>query len=238
MTDEDRKPDEEDVASVAASDRLSGTDDPPTEVSGVAEPARSGEAASGATGEEGTAVAPAGEADAQAERADHEARDAETRRQVAQAETRRIGEAEGEAEKARQEAEERERELERKETEAREREERARAEADRAREQAEGAARQAREAQERAPAGGATVSAATITSPGIGIGTDPEASALATKGATAAGTSSSFQAAATPAPGSDDRFADLPFGDRPEIQAGIAFAATFLFAKTLKSLGH
>lgn len=233
MTDEDRKPDEEDVASVAASDTLSGTDDPPTEVSGVAEPARSGEAASGATGEEGTAVAPAGEADAQAERADHEARDAETRRQVAQAETRRIGEAEGEAEKARREAEERERELERKETEARDREERARAEADRAREQAEGAARQAREAQERAPAGGATV-----TSPGIGIGTDPEASALATKGATAAGTSSSFEAAATPAPGSDDRFADLPFGDRPEIQAGIAFAATFLFAKILKSLGR
>jgi murein DD-endopeptidase MepM/ murein hydrolase activator NlpD len=37
---------------------------------------------------------------------------------------------------------------------------------------------------------------------------------------------------------SDDPFADLPFGDRPEIQAGIAFGATFLFAKILKALGN
>lgn len=234
MTEEDRKPDEDEVGAVAASERISGSDDPPTEVAGVAEPsvpAQAGEAAAGATGEDLTDVASAREAEAQAGRAEAEADLAENREQVAHAESRRLEEAEGEAEKAREEAVKTEQAAERKQAEAREREERVRVEARRAREQAEAAARQAREARDKAPIGPATISAATVTSPGIGIGMDPEAAAAASYHATAA-------EAVSPTDAADDPFAGLPFGDRPEIQVGIAFASTFLLAKVLKILGR
>jgi hypothetical protein len=60
---------------------------------------------------------------------------------------------------------------------------------------------------------------------GRGVSTSGGGQPVATSGATA-----------TAAAG--DPFADLPFGDRPEIQAGIAFGATFIFAKILKAIGN
>lgn len=158
--------------------------------------------------EEATGIASAREAGDQAERADLQARDAETRQEVARTDARRLEEAEGEAAEAREQAEKEEQELERKQAEAREREERVRAEAQRAREQAEAAARQAREAREGVPASSIASAPSSSSSP-------------------------------PPASGSlGDRLAELPFGDRPEIQAGIAFATAFLLAKVLKSLGR
>ena len=129
-------------------------------------------------------------------------------REVAETEARRVEEEEAKAEQERKAAEQRESELE----------------------------QQKAEADKRVSAGGPGLSAATITSPGVGLGSEPEAAAAAAKGASATpgGSSSSSPPAAGAA---NDPFADLPFGDRPEIQAGIAFAATFLIAKVLKSLG-
>ncbi len=50
------------------------------------------------------------------------------------------------------------------------------------------------------------------------------------------GAGTPVKASAPAAPAADDPFADLPFGDRPEIQAGIAFGATFVLAKILKAI--
>lgn len=87
------------------------------------------------------------------------------------------------------------------------------------------------------------LSSATVTSPGIGLGSEPAAAAAAAQPATPTPTPtpSPSPSSGSTSPGSatasDDPFENLPFGDRPELQAGAAFAATFLFAKVLKLLG-
>ena len=146
--------------------------------------------------------------------------------QVAHAETRRLEEAEEKAEKERKEAEKREQELERKQAEASEREQKI--------------------ASESGTPGGRSaeatgLSAANITSPGVGLGSEPEAAAAAAKGtrATPVGqpSSASSSSAAAPSGSLAEKLEELPYGDRPEIQAGIAFASTFVLAKLLKILG-
>jgi len=232
VTDEERIEDDSPTGAIAAG--ASAGSDPlpleaPTEISEPGEPAQTGELAGGATGEDAEAAAAAREASAQAKRTAAEAEAAEAREQLAHADTRRAEEAEVEAEEERKTAEQHEQELERKQAAARQREEQAADEARRAREQAESAAEQARDAGERAPQGAAPLSAGSLTSPGVGL--DPGAAAVAS--ARDAATYSSVGGSAATA---NDPFADLPFGDRPEIQAGIAFGATFVLAKVLKSI--
>ena len=67
------------------------------------------------------------------------------------------------------------------------------------------------------------------------------AAAAAAKGtrATPVGQPSSASSSSAPAPSGSfaEKLEELPYGDRPEIQAGIAFASTFVLAKLLKILG-
>lgn len=110
------------------------------------------------------------------------------------------------------------------------------------------------------PAEGTPMSPVSVTSPGIGLGTEPEAAAAAARDARASApaapepapasassasttstssssNSSSTSSSSSASGGSADPFADLPYGDRPELQAGIAFAGGFLIAKVLGLLG-
>lgn len=146
----------------------------------------------------------------------------DARKEVAETDLRRAEETEAKAEQARKEAEAAEKKAEQDEAEARSR------------------------AEETTQGGdaGPGLSAASVTSPGIGLGTEPRAAASAAQGATASASAQGFSAPRAPSGGatataasSDDPFEQLPYGDRPELQAGIAFASTFLFAKILKSLG-
>jgi len=142
--------------------------------------------------------------------------------QVAHAETRRLEEAEAKAEEERKAAEKREQELERKQAEAREREQKI---------QSQSGTPGGRSAQ------ATGLSAANVTSPGVGLGSEPEAAAAAAKGTRAQPASSSSSSSTAPAGSFAAKLEELPYGDRPEIQAGIAFASTFLLAQLLKTLG-
>ncbi|MDP9385856.1 MAG: hypothetical protein M3P50_11610, partial [Actinomycetota bacterium] len=65
-------------------------------------------------------------------------------------------------------------------------------------------------------------------------GSSPTAGASTGVSAPSASTSASGSGASS----SGDPFENLPYGDRPELQAGIAFAATFLIAKVLKIIAN
>ena len=181
-------------------------------------PAEQAEAAAGATAEEATAAAGAREARAQAERADAEARGAELRQELRETDARRAEEETAKAHEAVEAAEKAEQKLSRKERKAHEQAERAAAETERAREQAAAADRLRDQVAARPPA--ANLSGANVTSPGLGSNTDPAVAAAAA-------------GAYVPPVGAASEPSPL---ERPEVQAGIAFAGAFLIARILKRL--
>jgi hypothetical protein len=86
--------------------------------------------------------------------------------------------------------------------------------------QAQEADRLARESAARAPQEPATLSAATVTAPGVGTATEPRTVAAVSVGATAA-----------PEPG-----AEWPMEERPEVWVGAAFAGAFVVARILRRI--
>ena len=160
------------------------------------------------------------EAAAQADRADAEARAAEIREEVRITDERRAEEELAKAQEAEEAAEREIAKREQKRREAEERRQAAAADAERAREHAGEAEEQARAAQ---PSG--TVSGASVTSPGVGIETDPKAAATASAGARA-----------TPQSRTTGKPEQVEGPDKPEIQVAAAFGGAFLVARILKAI--
>ena len=157
------------------------------------------------------------EADAQARRTESHARGVELREEIAITDERRAEEEEGKAQEAVAAAEKEESKKERKRREAEERKQAAAAESERAREQAANAATQAQESR------GSTVSGAAVSSPGVGIGSDPKAAAAA-----AAGSRAQLEPPQTSA--------DVEGPPNPERHLAAAFVGAFLFARVLKRI--
>jgi hypothetical protein len=155
---------------------------------------------------------------AQAERTAAEARATEVREELAITDERRAEEEVAKAEAEREAAEKEQEKREQKRREADERRKAAAEEAERARSHA-------------SQAGTATdeptrvVSAASVTSPGVGIDTDPKAAATAAPGATA-----------RPQPVGPRLPEQVEGPEKPEIQVAAAFAGAFLFARILKAI--
>ena len=149
----------------------------------------------------------------EATRAESEARGAELREELATTDLRRAEEEEAKAEQAIEDAREKESKKERKRREAEERRVAAAAEADAARKQAEAAKAAARPTQERP-----SVSGASVTSPGLGSGTDPKAAAAA---------NAPRLASSAPDP-----------AEKPELYVAGAFVGGFLFAKILRRIAE
>jgi hypothetical protein len=152
-----------------------------------------------------------------------EARQAELRAELTETDARRAEEEAGKAHEDVEAAERTEEKLSRKERKLRERAE-----------EAEAAAAEARRRAEQASAATAprepSLSGAHVTSPGLGADTDPAAAASAASGGSAA-------YAAGGAPGDHDRMAAAHSAlERPEVQAGLAFAGAFVVARILKRI--
>jgi hypothetical protein len=147
-----------------------------------------------------------------------EARQAELRAELTETDARRAEEEAGKAHVDVEAAERTEEKLSRKERKLRERAEEAESEAADARRRAEQAS--AATAPREPP-----LSGAHVTSPGLGSHTDPAAAASAASGAFAAG------------PAGSDRVAAAHVAlERPEVQAGLAFAGAFVVARILKRI--
>jgi len=147
-----------------------------------------------------------------------EARQAELRAELRETDARRAEEDTGKAHDEVEAAEEKEEKLSRKERKLRDRAEEAQAAAEEARRRAEEATRAATAPRE------PSLSGAHVTSPGVGSDTDPAVAASA--------------ASSGPyAPGDHDRMAAAHSAlERPEVQAGLAFAGAFLAARILKRI--
>lgn len=157
------------------------------------------------------------EADAQAQRTESHARGVELREEIAITDERRAEEEEAKAQDAVAAAEQEESKKEAKRRAAEERKQAAVAESERAREQAANAATQAQESH------GSTVSGAAVSSPGVGIGSDPKAAAVAAAGSRAQ-------------PDAQQPSAEVEGPEKPEIHLAAAFVGAFLFARVLKRI--
>jgi len=148
-----------------------------------------------------------------ATRAESEARGAELREELATTDLRRAEEDEAKAEAAIEDAQKKESKKERKRREAEERRTAAAAEAEAARKRADEAKAAAQPVREQP-----SVSGASVTSPGLGSGTDPKAAASA-------------NAPRLPGAAPDP-------DEKPELYVAAAFAGGFLFAKMLKRIAE
>lgn len=173
----------------------------------------------GATAAQAESAAAAREAAAQADRTNAEARGAELRSELKETDARRAEEETAKAQEGVEAAEQEQEKLSRKERKAKEQAEQAEAEAAQAREHAAQADRLRRET---APApAAASLSGASVMSPGLGSNTDPSSVASASGGAY------------RPPVGEPPEPSPL---ERPEVMAGIVFGGAFLLARILKRL--